>query len=72
VERTRGGPQQGKRTTMLEPERKGDVGEQEREFLTRLDRSVILDSTGTSSHPSCVDTVSWTNLYGTDQKVDSP
>jgi len=38
VERTRGGPQVGKRATMLEANKDGDIGEKEREFLASLDR----------------------------------
>lgn len=38
MERTRGGPQVGKRATMFEAKRDGDVGEKEREFLASLDR----------------------------------
>jgi len=38
VERTRGGPQSGKRATMFEADTNGDVGEKEREFLASLDR----------------------------------
>ncbi|ORY35439.1 putative GTPase activating protein [Naematelia encephala] len=38
VERTRGGPQAGKRVTMQPALKQGDVGEKEREFLVSLDR----------------------------------
>ncbi|WWD18988.1 hypothetical protein CI109_103445 [Kwoniella shandongensis] len=38
VERTRGGPSTGKRATVFEASKTGDVGEQERQFLASLDR----------------------------------
>lgn len=40
VERTRGGPSQGKRATMFEANKTATVGESEKEFLASLDRSV--------------------------------
>ena len=42
VERTRGGPQAGKRATMYEAHVNGDVGETEREYLASLDRLVVI------------------------------
>ncbi|KAK8854863.1 hypothetical protein IAR55_003602 [Kwoniella newhampshirensis] len=38
VERTRGGPSTGKRATVFPASKAGDIGEQERQFLTSLDR----------------------------------
>ena len=46
VERTRGGPSVGKRATVLEANKIGDVGEAERGFLANLDRYVM------SPHPT--------------------
>lgn len=40
VERTRGGPSQGKRNTVFEATKQRDVGEAERQFLASLDRWV--------------------------------
>lgn len=40
VERTRGGPSQGKRATIFEAEKSREVGEAERDFLASLDRCV--------------------------------